>query len=63
VVPLVIDVGNADIMATLLILKAEIENRFGSRMRMVFSGAAEAHILAQEIRGCDDLVFERCITF
>ncbi|KAJ7240322.1 carbohydrate esterase family 9 protein [Mycena haematopus] len=50
VVPLVIDVGNADIMATLLILKAEIQNRFGSRMRMVFSGAAEAHILAKEIR-------------
>ncbi|KAF7352632.1 Carbohydrate esterase family 9 protein [Mycena venus] len=50
VVPLVIDVGNADIMATLLILKAEIENQLGSRMRMVFSGAAEAHILAKEIR-------------
>ncbi|KAJ7129499.1 carbohydrate esterase family 9 protein [Mycena epipterygia] len=49
VVPLVIDVGNADIMATLLILKAEIENQVGSRMRMVFSGAAEAHILAKEI--------------
>ncbi|KAJ6490404.1 hypothetical protein C8R47DRAFT_1124518 [Mycena vitilis] len=49
VVPLVIDVGNADIMATLLILKAEIENQLGTRMRMVFSGAAEAHILAKEI--------------
>ncbi|KAJ6539527.1 carbohydrate esterase family 9 protein [Mycena capillaripes] len=50
VVPLVIDVGNADIMATLLILKAEIENQLGSRMRMVFSGAAEAHLLAKELR-------------
>ncbi|KAJ7498753.1 hypothetical protein FB451DRAFT_1334381 [Mycena latifolia] len=49
VVPLIIDVGNADIMATLLILKAEVENQLGSRMRMVFSGAAEAHILAKEI--------------
>ncbi|KAJ6598878.1 carbohydrate esterase family 9 protein [Mycena vulgaris] len=49
VVPLVIDVGNADIMATLLILKAEIENQLGTRMRMVFSGAAEAHIIAKEI--------------
>ncbi|KAJ7180288.1 hypothetical protein C8R43DRAFT_396005 [Mycena crocata] len=49
VVPLVIHVENADIMATLLILKAEIENQLGSRMRMVFSGAAEAHILAKEI--------------
>ncbi|KAJ7178979.1 carbohydrate esterase family 9 protein [Mycena filopes] len=53
VVPLVIDVGSADIMATLLILKAEVENRLGSRMRMVFSGAAEAHILAKEIRNAN----------
>jgi hypothetical protein len=45
----VIDVGNADIMATLLILKAEVEMQIGSRMRLVFSGAAEAHILAKEI--------------
>ncbi|KAJ7684011.1 carbohydrate esterase family 9 protein [Mycena rosella] len=49
VVPLVIEVGNADIMATLLILKAEVENQLGSRMRMVFSGAAEASMLAKEI--------------
>ncbi|KAJ7284154.1 carbohydrate esterase family 9 protein [Mycena rebaudengoi] len=49
VVPLVIEVQSADIMATLLILKAEVENQLGSRMRMVFSGAAEAHILAKEI--------------
>ncbi|KAJ7490396.1 carbohydrate esterase family 9 protein [Mycena galericulata] len=50
VVPLIVDVENVDIMATLLILKAEVENQLGSRMRMVFSGAAEAHILAKEIR-------------
>jgi hypothetical protein len=53
VVPLVIDTHHADIMATLLILKAEIENQLGSRMRMVFSGAAEAHILAKEISTSD----------
>ncbi|KAJ7044508.1 carbohydrate esterase family 9 protein [Mycena alexandri] len=53
VVPLVIDVASADIMATLLILKAEVENRLGSRMRMVFSGATEAHILAKEIRDAE----------
>ncbi|KAK7001003.1 carbohydrate esterase family 9 protein [Favolaschia claudopus] len=50
VIPLVIDVGSADIMATLLILKTEVENQLGTRMRMVFSGAAEAHIIAPEIR-------------
>ena len=48
-VPLVIEVENADIMATLLILKAEVEDRIGSRMRMVFSGAAEAHLIAEEL--------------
>lgn len=47
--PLVIEVQSTDIMATLLILKAEVENQLGSRMRMVFSGATEAHILAKEI--------------
>lgn len=47
--PLVIDVDSSDVMATLLILKAELENQLGSRMRMVFSGAAEGHILAQDI--------------
>jgi len=36
-------------MASLLILKAEVEYKIGSRMRMVFSGAMEAHLLAQEI--------------
>lgn len=36
-------------MATLLILKAEVEDKIGSRMRMVFSGASEAHLLAEEI--------------
>jgi hypothetical protein len=36
-------------MATLLVLKDEIEERFGSTMRMVFSGATEAHMLASSI--------------
>ncbi|PBK72727.1 carbohydrate esterase family 9 protein [Armillaria solidipes] len=48
-VPLVIDVNSADIMATLLLLKGEVEDRIGSRMRVVFSGATEAHLLAPEI--------------
>ncbi|KAG2013293.1 hypothetical protein CC2G_010222 [Coprinopsis cinerea AmutBmut pab1-1] len=53
VVPLIVDVDSADIMASLLILKMDIENRIGSRMRMVFSGAAEAHLLAKEISFAD----------
>ena len=47
--PLVIEVDSADIMANLLILKLDVEDRIGSTMRMVFSGAAEAHLLAKEI--------------
>jgi hypothetical protein len=45
----VIEVESADIMASLLIMKAEVEDRIGSRMRMVFSGATEAHLLARDI--------------
>ncbi|KAI0251330.1 hypothetical protein BJV78DRAFT_1282605 [Lactifluus subvellereus] len=47
--PLVVDVGSADVMAALLKLKEEVEQKRGSRMRLVFSGAAEAHLLAKEI--------------
>ncbi|KAI9507549.1 hypothetical protein F5148DRAFT_102021 [Russula earlei] len=47
--PLVIDVGSADVMAALLKLKEEVEQKRGTRMRIVFSGAAEAHLLAKEI--------------
>jgi len=36
-------------MANLLILKANVEDKIGSHMRMVFSGAAEAHLLGKEI--------------
>ncbi|PPQ65953.1 hypothetical protein CVT26_010715 [Gymnopilus dilepis] len=53
VIPLVIEVDNLDIMANLLILKVDVEDRIGSRMRMVFSGASEAHLLAKEIADAD----------
>lgn len=49
VVPLVIEVHSADIMANLLMIKAEVEDRIGSNMRMVFSGASEAHLIAKDI--------------
>jgi hypothetical protein len=39
-------------MASLLILKADVEDKIGSRMKMVFSGAMEAHLLAEEIGEC-----------
>ena len=40
---------NADIMAALIRVKNEVEETRGSYMRMVFSGATEAHLLAEEL--------------
>ncbi|KJA17908.1 hypothetical protein HYPSUDRAFT_205764 [Hypholoma sublateritium FD-334 SS-4] len=51
--PLVISVENADIMATLLGLKAEYEGLTGKRLQLTFSGASEAHLLAKEIADAD----------
>ncbi|TFK55529.1 composite domain of metallo-dependent hydrolase [Heliocybe sulcata] len=48
-IPLVIEVSSADIMASLLKLKTDIEEARGTTMRMVFSRASEAHLLAKEI--------------
>ena len=49
--PLVIDVRNADIMATLLDLKKEIEQNIshGVQLKFTFAYASEAHLLAKEI--------------
>ncbi|CAK5281395.1 unnamed protein product [Mycena citricolor] len=48
-IPLVVVVHSADVMATLLDLKREIEERTGRVLRMTFAGALEAHLLAKEI--------------
>ncbi|KAJ7452267.1 carbohydrate esterase family 9 protein [Mycena latifolia] len=48
-IPLVIKVHNADIMATLLLLKAEFEASTSETLRMTFAGATEAHLLAAQI--------------
>ncbi|KAG5639405.1 hypothetical protein H0H81_002937 [Sphagnurus paluster] len=47
--PLVIEVHSADIMASLIHLKQEAEHRSGNIIKMTFSGASEAHLLAKEI--------------
>ena len=47
--PLVIEVQSADIMASLINLKKEIEIEHRTHIRITFSGASEAHILAKEI--------------
>lgn len=46
---LVVNVNSADIMATLLRLKAEYENHTSKTLRLTFAGASESHLLANEI--------------
>lgn len=48
-IPLVARVESADIMATLLKLKVEVENTKNSTIKLVFSGATEAHLLIEDI--------------
>jgi hypothetical protein len=45
----VINVEHADIMASLILLKKELESETGNTTKVTFSGAAEAHLLAKEI--------------
>ena len=40
---------SADVIATLILLKAEIEAQTGIKIQMTISGATEAHLLAKEI--------------
>ncbi|KAK1229532.1 hypothetical protein PQX77_007420 [Marasmius sp. AFHP31] len=49
VIPFVVEVDSADIMASLVSMKAEVDDRIGGQMRMVFSGASEAYLLAKEL--------------
>ncbi|KAF9225904.1 carbohydrate esterase family 9 protein [Gyrodon lividus] len=49
--PLVVNVKNADIIATLLKLKHEVEAVSGTLMKMTLVGAAEAHLVAAELAG------------
>ncbi|KAI0692924.1 composite domain of metallo-dependent hydrolase [Cerioporus squamosus] len=51
VAPLVIDVDSADIMATLISLKSEVEHHLGldTPLRFTFTSGGEAHLLAKEL--------------
>jgi hypothetical protein len=48
-IPLVVQVNSADVMATLLEMKEEIEKENGNSFGLTFTGAQEAHLLAREI--------------
>ncbi|KAJ7089245.1 carbohydrate esterase family 9 protein [Mycena belliarum] len=48
-IPLVVDVESADIIASVLVLKQEVEAATGKTIRLTLAGATEAHLLAEEI--------------
>ncbi|EIN06427.1 carbohydrate esterase family 9 protein [Punctularia strigosozonata HHB-11173 SS5] len=48
-IPLVVNVDSADIISTLLRLKADVEDSSGRALKLTLLGAAEAHLLAREI--------------
>jgi hypothetical protein len=48
-IPLVVEAHSADIIATLVWLKREIERETGKSIRLTLTGASEAHILAKEL--------------
>lgn len=48
-IPLVVEADSADVIATLLILKKEIEVETGVAMRLTIYGGVEAHLLAKEL--------------
>ena len=47
--PLVIEAHNADVIATLIILKKEVELENKKSIQMTITGATEAHLLAREL--------------
>ncbi|KAJ7150973.1 carbohydrate esterase family 9 protein [Mycena crocata] len=48
-IPLVVNVESADIIASLLVLKKEVEATTRNSIRLTLAGATEAHLLAKEI--------------
>ncbi|KAJ6468411.1 carbohydrate esterase family 9 protein [Mycena sanguinolenta] len=48
-VPLVVEAHGADIIASLILLKREVEYAKGKTMQMTIAGATEAHLLAPEL--------------
>ncbi|EIW82936.1 carbohydrate esterase family 9 protein [Coniophora puteana RWD-64-598 SS2] len=48
-VPLVVEAHSADIIATLIELKREVEQKLGTTIKLTVTGASEAHLLAPEL--------------
>lgn len=46
---MVVEAHSADVIATLVLLKKEVEVAKGTTLRLTIAGAAEAHLLAEEL--------------
>jgi hypothetical protein len=45
----VVEAHSADVIATLILLKKEVEEKTGATIHMTITGATEAHLLVKEI--------------
>ncbi|KAI0038899.1 carbohydrate esterase family 9 protein [Auriscalpium vulgare] len=48
-IPIVVEAHSADIIATLILLKKEVEEKTGASIQLTIAGATEAHLLAKEL--------------
>jgi hypothetical protein len=48
-IPIVVEAYSADVIATLILLKKEVEEKTGATIKMTVVGATEAHLLVKEI--------------
>jgi len=48
-IPIVVEAYSADVIATLILLKKEVEQKTGATIKMTIVGATEAHLLVKEI--------------
>ena len=48
-IPIVVEACSADVIATLILLKKEVEEKTGAIIKMTIVGATEAHLLVKEI--------------
>ncbi|KAI0029655.1 carbohydrate esterase family 9 protein [Vararia minispora EC-137] len=53
VIPVVVHTDNADVIATVITLKKEVEEKTGARLRVTIAGGAESHLLAEQLKAAD----------
>ncbi|KAI0797030.1 hypothetical protein C8Q75DRAFT_796702 [Abortiporus biennis] len=47
--PLIVETGSADIIAAIVRLKRDVEGKLDAKLKLVISGASEAHLVADEL--------------